>query len=154
MRTSIVIGMLALILVVGVVLLVPIIPTQEQYQEPESYERLASYEVPTAVLSSGFDLSRGYFVISEVSVKNIDSYAGTFQVTHRLYTVDGLFGTKTTNEYISPGDTKTSRAEFDTRLGQDVRGEYSVSPPTVIAQRVVTKTRTVYRSIFEILTRH
>jgi hypothetical protein len=151
MKASIVIGMLVLILVV---LLVPIIPTEEQYQEPESYERLARYEVPTAVLSSGFDLSRGYFTISEVTVINIDSYAGIFQVTHRLYTIDGLFGTKTTNEYISPGDTKISRAEFDTRWGQDVRGEYSVSPPTVIAQRVVTKTRTVYRSIFEILTRH
>jgi hypothetical protein len=52
---------------------------------------------------------------------------------------------------VAAGETKTFRAEFDTRWLQDVRGEYSVSAPTVIDQRVVTKHKTVYKSIIEVL---
>jgi hypothetical protein len=92
--------------------------------------------------------------ISEVTVKNIDAYGGTFTVTHYLYNVNGLYGTKTTSEYLAAGETKTFRAEFDTQWLQDVRGEYSVSAPTVIDQKVVTKHKTVYKSIIEILVYH
>lgn len=56
-----------------------------------------------------------------------------------------------TSGYIGAGDTETFIAEFDMSLGQDVRGEYSVSEPTVTDQRVVTKHKTVYKLIIEIL---
>jgi len=39
-------------------------------------------------------------------------------------------------------------------LGQDVRGNYSVSSPTVIDHRVETETKTVYRSAIDIIINH
>ena len=145
---------IALVALVVAALFVPIIPVQVQSPVTVPFERPATYEVLSATLSGAFDLSRGYYVISEVVVKNTDSQGGTFQVTHRLYTVDGLFGAKTTSDYLAPGDTKTSKAEFDTKLGQDVRGNYSVSSPTVIDHRVETETKTVYRSAIDIIINH
>jgi len=140
-----------LVALVAVALFVPVIPVQVQSQIVVPFERPATYEVLSATLSGAFDLSRGYYVVSEVVVKNTDSQGGTFQVTHSLYTVDGLFGAKTTSDYLAPGETKISKAEFDTRLGQDVRGSYSVSPPTIIDHRVETETKTVYRSVVDII---
>jgi len=55
------------------------------------------------------------------------------------------------SSYIAAGAIETFKAEFDTYAGQDVRGKYSVSPPTVIDERIVTKYKTVYKSIIEIL---
>jgi len=127
------------------------IPVEVTYTETEPYERLATYEVTSATLTEGWDLTRGVYHTSKVVVKNTDKYGGTFTVTHYLHDVNGLYGTETTSGYIGAGGTETFKAEFDTRLGQDVRGEYSVSAPTVIDQRLVTKHKTIYKSIIEIL---
>lgn len=139
------------VVVIFIVLYAPIIPVDVTYNEIETYERECKYEVVSAVLKQEFDLVRGVYHASEVTIKNTDAYGGTFTVTHYLYDVNGLYGTEVTSEYLAPGETKTFRAEFDTQLGQDVRGEYTVSAPTVIDQRVVTKHKTVYKSIIEIL---
>lgn len=138
--------------VIVVVLFIPIIPVDATYSETEPYNRLAEYEIVSATLTDEFELlGRGVYHRSTVVVKNIDSYGGTFTVKHYLYDVDGLFGTETTSGYIGAGNTETFIAEFDTSLGQDVRAEYSVSEPTVIDQRVVTKHKTVHKSIIELL---
>jgi len=138
--------------VILVVLFIPILPTEESYNETESYNRLAKYEVVSATLTEEFELfGRGIYHRTTLVVRNIDSYGGTFTVKHRLYDVDGLYGTETTSGYVGAGNTESFIAEFDTSLGQDVRAEYSVSEPTVIDQRVVTKHRTVYKSIIELL---
>lgn len=137
--------------VIIVVLFAPLIPVVETYSETEPYTRECLYEVVSARLRESWDLVRGTYHISEVTIKNIDSYGGTFTVTHYLYDVKGLYEVKQTSEYLAPGETKTFRAEFDTRWLQDVRCEYSVSAPTVIDQRIVTKYETVYKSIIEIL---
>jgi len=148
---KIIIGVIV-VAVILVVLFIPILPIEESYNETESYNRLAKCEVVSATLTEEFELfGRGIYHRSTVVVKNIDSYGGTFTVKHRLYDVDGLFGTETTNGYIGAGNTENFIAEFDTSLGQDIRAEYSVSEPTVIDQRVVTKHRTVYKSIIELL---
>jgi hypothetical protein len=58
---------------------------------------------------------------------------------------------KTTDGFITAGGTQSFVAEFDTAFLQDVRAEYSVTAPTVIDERIVTKTRTVYKSPIQIL---
>jgi len=145
-----VIGTVFFIAIIAV-LLIPMIPVDIAYSETEPYNRECRYEVVSATLTESWDITRGTYHISDVTVKNIDSYGGTFKVTHYLYDVNGLYGVQETSEYLAPGETKTFRAEFDTQWGQDVRGEYSVSAPTVIDQRVVTKHKTVHKSIIEIL---
>jgi len=147
-----VVTLVVIIVVVLAVLFVPMIPVGETYNETEPYVREARYQVFSAILTEHWEpLGREVYHASEVTVKNIDSNGGTFTVTHSLYDVDGLYGSKTTSDYIAPGDTKVLRAEFDTQAFQDVRAEYSVSAPTVTDERVVTKTRTIRKSIFEIL---
>ena len=148
-RKGIVAGIAVLIIIV--LLFIPMIPITESYKVTEPYERLAKYTVVSAVLKEKWDFQRGVYHSSEVTVKNIDKFGGTFTVTHKLYDIHGLFGTKVTKSYIPAGGTYTFIAEFDTELGQDVRGEYSVFPPKVIDQQVVTKHRTVYKSIIELL---
>lgn len=146
-----VVGSIIVVAVIVVILLIPMILVEVAYSETEPYNRLAEYQVVSATLTGSWDISRGVYHVSEITVKNIDAYGGTFTVTHYLYDVNGLFGVETTNEYLSAGETKNFRAEFDTSLGQDVRGEYTVSTPTIIDQKIVTKHKTVYKSIIEIL---
>jgi len=129
--------------IITTILFIPMIPIKEAYSETEEYEREATYEVVSATLKEENE--------SIVLVKNIDAYGGTFTVTHYLYDVNGLSGTKTTGEYLSAGQNKTFRAEFDTQGLQDVHSGYSVSAPTIIDKRVVTRHRTVYKSIIELL---
>jgi len=134
------------IIVVAVIvtlLFIPMIPVKEAYSMTEEYEREAKYEVVSATLKEENE--------SIVVVKNIDAYGGTFTVTHYLYDVNGLYGTKTTGEYFSAGQNKTFRAEFDTQGLQDVRSGYSISAPTVIDKRIVTKYKTIFKSIIELL---
>lgn len=128
--------------VIITVLFIPMIPVKEAYSETEEYEREAKYEVVSVTLKG---------TASVVVVKNIDAYGGTFTVTHYLYAADVTYGTRTTGEYLSAGQNKTFRAEFDTQGLQDVSSGYSVSAPTVIDKRVVTRHRTVYKSIIELL---
>jgi len=110
--------------VVVIVLFIPMMPVEVAYSETEPYNRLAEYQVVSATLKEEFELfGRGVYHASEIVVKNIDAYGGTFTVKHYLYDINGLYGSKTTSEYLSAGQTKTFRAEFDTSLGQDVRGE-------------------------------
>jgi hypothetical protein len=151
---ALIIGVIALVVTL-VILFIPMIPVDATYNDTEPYDRLGKYEVVSATLTQEYELlGRGVYHRSTVIVKNIDSYGGTFTVNHYLYDVNGLFGTKTTSAYIGAGNTQNFVAEFDTSLGQDVRAEYSVSAPTVVDQRVVTKHKTVYKSIIELLVYH
>jgi len=128
--------------VVIAVLFIPMIPTREAYRVTEEYERDAKCEVVSVALEGNE---------SQVVVKNIDAYGGTYLVTHYLYDAGELHKTKTTGEYLAAGESKTVRAEFDTEGLQDVSGGFSLSAPTVIDRRVVTRHRTVYKSLIEIL---
>jgi hypothetical protein len=143
-----------IIAVILVILFIPIIPVDATYNETEPYNRLATYQVVSANLREDWDLSRGTYHTSEIVVRNTDSYGGTFTVTHRLYDVNGLYGTKSTSSFVGNGQTYTFSTQFDTQWLQDVRGEYSVSAPTVIDNRVVTKHKTVYKSIIELMFYH
>jgi len=137
--------------VIAVVLLVPVIPVDTVYSETEPYTRTARYEVVSATLSSSWNLARGTYHISEVKIKSLDAYGGTFTVTHYLYDVNGLVDTANTNNYVTAGQTVTFRVEFDTEAFRDYRAEYSVLAPNVIDQHVVTKHRTAYKSVIQLL---
>jgi hypothetical protein len=151
---GLIIGIVFLAVII-VVLFIPMIPVDTTYNDTEPYDRLGTYQVVSATLTQEYELlGRGVYHRSTVVVKNIDSYGGTFTVNHYLYDVNGLFGSKTTSGYIGAGSTQNFVAEFDTSLGQDVRAEYTVSAPTVIDQKVVTKHKTVYKSIIELLVYH
>jgi len=145
--------MLAIVVFVAVIaiLFIPVIPVKVAYSEIEPYTRNCQYKVVSENLRMSWDIVRGTYYISEITVKNIDSYGGTFKVTHYLYDVHGLYDVKETYEYLAPGETKTFRAEFNTRIFQDVIRKYSVSAPTVIDQRIVTNYKTVHKSIIELL---
>jgi len=142
----------AVAVLVIAILFIPMIPLREAYSETEEYERTANYEVVSVVFRemTGLPDDRVYH-LSLVIVKNIDAQGGTFMATHYLYDANGLRETRTTGEYISAGQNKTFRAEFDTQGLQDVSGGYSVSPPVFIDRRVVTRAKTVYKSIIELL---
>lgn len=142
---------IVIIAVVLVILLIPIIPVDATYNETEPYNRLATYEVVSATLTEGWDLVRGTYHTSAIVIRNTDSYGGTFSVTHRLYDVNGLYDIETTSAFVGSGQTYTFTTQFDTQWLQDVRGEYSVSAPTVIDNQVVVKHKTVYKSIIELL---
>lgn len=146
------------IAVIVVILSIPIIPVVVTYSETEPWSRLAKYEVVSTTLTEEFELfGRGVYHKSTVVVKNIDSYGGTFTVKyylplkHCLYDVLTLFEAESISRYIGAGNTETFIAEFDIAVDQDVGAEYSISAPTVIDQIVVTKHKTVYNSIIELL---
>ncbi len=148
---GLIIGVVVVIVVVAI-LFIPMIPVEESYSETEPYNRLAMYEVTSANLNENFEwFGKWVYQRSTIVVKNTDSFGGTFTVKHYIYDVNGLLATKTSDEYIGAGNTVTSTADFDTQWLQDVRGEYSITAPTIIDQRVVTKQRTVYRSPIDIL---
>jgi len=146
---KLIVGVIVITAIV-IVLFVPIIPVEVTYSETESYEREATYVVDDWDLQEKlgwFDV----YVQSDVTVRNTDKYGGIFVVVHKLYDVYGLFGSVEDSFYLGPGDSFTSTATFDTSWGQDTVGSYDVTPPTVIDTRLVEKTKTVYKSIIEIL---
>jgi len=148
MSRKIALGILAILLIGS---LIPFIPIEEEYNELENYSRSTTYAIISSKLQRGFDFSRGDYTIYELVLKNTDDTAGTFQVVFKLFDVNGLIGTKTNSVYIQPGSTQTIRAEFNTVIGQDVRGEHAINSPSLIDQRMVIKKRTVYRSLLDIL---
>jgi len=150
---GLIVGIIVLAVVL-IILFIPMIPVDATYNETEPYDRLATYDVVSSSLTEGWDLSRGTYHTSTIVVRNTDSYGGTFSVTHRLYDINGLYDTETTTTFVGSGQQYSFSTQFDTQWLQDVRGEYSVSAPTVIDNRVVTKHKTVYKSIIELMFYH
>lgn len=136
--------------VILVILFIPMIPTSEAYNVTEPYERKATYVVDNRNLQEKLGFFDVY-VQSDVTVRNTDKSGGTFQVVHKLYDINGLFGTETDSFYLGAGASYTSTISFDTRWGQDTQGTYSVTAPTITDEQIVTKHRTIYKSIIELL---
>lgn len=141
---------IVVIVVILVILLVPMIPTTEAYNVTEPYERKVTYVVDKWDLNEKLGFFDVY-VQSDVIVRNTDKYGGTFQVVHKLSDINGLFGTKTDSFYLNAGASHTSTATFDTRWGQDTKGTYPATAPTIVDEHLVTKHKTTYKSIIELL---
>ena len=142
---------IVIVVVIIVILFVPFIPVSVAYEEMEPYERKCTYVVDDWDLTEKWSLSIGFYVQSDVKVRNTDKYGGTFKVVHKLEDIHGLFGTVTDSFFLSAGASHTSTATFDTTMGQDTLGSYSVTAPTITDEQLVTKHRTVYKSIIELL---
>ena len=130
---------------------VPIFPVEEPYTEMEKYERRVRYNIIDSKLVASWNIFLGTYHIYTVVLQNTDDYGGYFQVSFELYDVDGLFAVESDHHYIGAGGTETFCAEFDTKTGQDIRGQKHVSAPTMTDQRIVTKYRTVSKSLLVIL---
>jgi hypothetical protein len=117
----------------------------------ESFERLADHKVASEELLQSSDTVRGAFTVFTVVIENLDNFSGEFIVELRLYDSKGLYSVENLSVVIPAGASHALAAEFDTHYGQEVGGEVSVVPPTVIEQRHVMKQRRVHRSILEIL---
>lgn len=150
---ELIVGIIVLAVVLAI-LFIPMIPVDTTYNSTEPYERFATYQVISATTTEGFDLTRGVYQTVAVQITNTDTYGGTFTVKLSLYTIDGLFGSQSPSAYMGPGQSHTFSAQFDTSFGQNVRGEYSVTVPTVIDNQVVIKHKTVYKSIIELVFYH
>jgi len=147
---NLIIGVIV-VAVILVVLLFPMIPTSEAYNVTEPFERNCTYVVDDWDLEEKWSFSIGFYIQSDVTVRNTDESGGTFNVVHRLDDINGLFGTDTDSFYLGAGGSYTSTAIFDTSWGQDTKGTYSVTAPTITDEQIVTKHRTVYKSIIELL---
>lgn len=147
---KLIIGIVVVVVILAI-LFIPMIPTSEAYNVTEPYERNATYVVDDWDLEEKWSLSIGFYVQSDVTVRNTDKSGGTFKVVHKLYDINGLFGTVTDSFFLGAGQSHTSTATFDTRWGQDTQRTYSVTAPTITDEQIVTKHRTVYKSIIELL---
>lgn len=147
---KLIIGVIVVVVILAI-LLVPMIPTSEAYNVTEPYERKATCVVDDWDLTEKWSFSIGFYVQSDVTVRNTDKSGGTFKVVHKLNDIHGLFGTVTDSFFLGAGASHKSTATFDTRMGQDTLGTYSVTTPTITDEQIVTKHRTVYKSIIELL---
>lgn len=155
-------AIISITIAIVIILFIPMIPIEEAYTETEPYTETENYEREATYVIDARNLEEkwGFFDVyiqSDVVVRNTDSYGGTFKVTHKLYDIYGLFGSVEDSFYIGAGESYTSTVKFDTKWGQDTIGSYSVTSPTIIDQRLVTKHRTVtkyrivtkYRTIYK-----
>jgi len=144
----------------------------EPYEVEEEYWRDCRYNVVSAVLSEHWDFERGTYWRADVTIQNTDTKGATFSVHSWFYDnphcyEEDLIGEKTGTKYIAAGQEGIVRTEFDWFWGEEVYSKYLVHTPrvkdtrtvtkyrTVVKQRLVTKYRTeyetVYKSIIEIL---
>jgi hypothetical protein len=74
-----------LVLIVYMVLFVRMIPVEEVYSNVAHYDRKATYEVISAELVETWNIERGEYVKSEITLKNTDSHDGVFTVDYMFY---------------------------------------------------------------------
>lgn len=122
-------------------------------------ERQVTFVIVDARIERGLSITKGDFAKSIVVLKNTDDISGLFTVSHTLRDINGPLGTKYSGQQLSPGETADFEAEFDTYLGQDVRAEYAVIPPTTfvsksyqtIEEKITATNATKFVSLFELL---
>jgi hypothetical protein len=138
--------------VVGVIILfLPVVPVDVPYTTEEPFEREMRYVVLRVDLIEDWHLVYGVFHRMEVEIENVDVFPGRFDVVFELWDIDRSLGGYIDSHSLMPGETHVFSAWWDTDLGQDVRGNYIVTPSTVIDRRLVTRYRTEYKSIFQII---
>ena len=142
---------IAVFVVILAILFIPMIPISEAYNVTEPYERECTYVVDDRDLVEKWSLDIGFYVQSDVTIRNTDKDGGTFRIIHKLEDIYGLVGTVTDSFYLNAGASHTSTATFDTSMGQDTLGTFFATAPTIIDEQTVQKHRTVYKSIFELL---
>jgi hypothetical protein len=147
-------------MIVLLLLFLPIIPISESYSVTEQFEREALYYTKNEELTREYGLFYTYHRYS-IYVYNNDTFIqGTFTVKFYIYDERGLFASKSVSKNLTTFGTDvphllfswgTFVADFDTSLNQkNVTGKYSVIAPRGIAERTISKTRIIYRSVISL----
>lgn len=140
------------VVVVLVMLFVPFIPVEETYTITEDYETTASYSVERSDAELRFGIPAGFYYDVYVKVRNTDVKGGTFDVSFHMDDITRTVCSKTKSNYIGPGDTHQFHFYCDVEAGRDYTWDKTVYPPTIIDTHMVEKERTVYKSVYQILT--
>jgi len=127
-----------LIIVIILLILVPFIPVVDVTSEEQSIQRELEYIVYEYYVDLGGDLERGPFVNIIVVMKNIDDTGGNFTVIHTISDENGLIGEGMTNKYMAPDATKTFIYTFEIDRAQNISGNYTVIPPKIFEDQIVT----------------
>ena len=118
----------------------------ESYQDIETYwdrvEQPLSYMKTQSHAETGISLSLGIIAEAYVSIQNIDTVPGTFDVNFTFIALNRTFH-DTDRLYIEPGETKIAYGMADTDLGEDWKWSYDIVPGTKIVD--VQKQRTVWK---------
>jgi hypothetical protein len=146
-------------MIVLLLLFLPIIPISESYSVTEQFEREALYYTKYEELTREWGLFYTYHEYS-IDVYNNDTFIqGTFTVKFDIYDERGFFASKSVSKNLTAFSTDLTGlfshgrfvTDFDTSLSQkNVTGKYSVIAPRGIAERTISKTRIIYRSVISL----
>jgi FlaG/FlaF family flagellin (archaellin) len=118
---------------------------EEPYIDQESYEVSLNYAVTEATFTEKWNSQYAFYTEYVIGISNTDNVGGTFEVTFYADTSNHGTMEQTKSIYISGHETRTIEAIFDTDIDEEVRGRYSIEPPTKTEYRSVTKYRTVQK---------
>jgi len=128
----------SLIIIISVLILVPFVPVFDVITEEKTIQRELEYTVYDFRVSYDGSLDRGPLAHVVVVMKNVDDVGGNFTVIHTLSEDNGLTSEGVTNKYMAPDATKTFIYTFEINLGQNVLGNYTVVPPIIIDNQLIT----------------
>lgn len=115
---------------------------QEPYTVQVPYSYTYKYSVVDAKLERLWNSELGDYSKGTVKVANLEDMGGTFTVKYTFKTV-GETIPKISSKWISAHSTQTFEFIYDSKIGQDVVGSYSVTPATTTKYRTETRYRTV-----------
>lgn len=149
---------IALAIIVAVVtcflLFAPIIPVSVEYKETEPVEVPVEYEYSAEWGSTLLGLD--WELYCEVVVENVDDEGGPFTVTVYFYDGDNLAYKDSDTKYIAPGQEATftlysSGLSYSTDWETRYHVTVDIDPPKKIEYRVVSRYKTKYISLIQLL---
>jgi len=147
-----------IVIAVVVVLFLPIIPVETSYEVEEKREVRVNYkydhyyrEILAKILPPDWELE---YVCT---IENVDAVGGTFTVKVTFFDRGIAACTASDIKYIGPGQKTTfylrsSGLAYSTDWGTRYTVESNITPPTKIETHIVTKYKTKYVSLFQLLT--
>ena len=139
----------SLIIIISVMILVPFVPVFDVTTEEKTIQRELEYIVYESYVNQGGNLERGALVNVIVVMKNVDDVGGNFTVIHTISEDNGLTREGVTNKYMAPDATKTFIYTFDINLGQNILGNYTIIPPIITDNQLITIEENRYVTFFE-----
>ena len=134
-------------------LLIPV-PFTEYYTETETYEREYKYKVHVERWTGSTFLCRYYIVNG--TIQNLENRSGEFE----LYVYVGrfvegkfeIYDSKSLDIYLEPNQTEEFEVYLYTSLDVPIcNPSYDIDPPTVLDTRQVNKSRTIYKTVIQLV---
>lgn len=117
---------------------------QEPYTIQVPYTYTFKYSVVDSKLERLWNLELGDYTKGTVIVANSEDIGGIFTVNYEFRTVDKTVQ-RTDSKYISGHSTQTFEFIYDSQIGEDVRGFYTINPATETRYREEIRYRTVQK---------